>query len=53
VKVVLLEAPVVIETLDLPGGYRVSWSGLRGAATERDEDFERNYRTLTQKSSPD
>jgi hypothetical protein len=53
VKVVLLEAPVPMQTLDLPGDYRVSWSGIRGAAVERDEDFERNYRTLTQKSSPD
>ncbi|MCX6609369.1 MAG: hypothetical protein NTW74_00780 [Acidobacteria bacterium] len=53
VKVALLEAPVAIQTLDLPGEYRVSWSGIRGAAVERDEDFERNYRTLTQKSSPD
>ncbi len=53
VKVALMEAPVPVQTLDLPGDYRVSWSGLRGAAVERDEDFERNYRTLTQKTSPD
>ncbi len=52
-KQVLLEAPVPIQTLDLPGGYRVSWSGVRGAAVDRDETFERNYRTLTQQSSPD